>query len=396
MSILTKIIRTTFCFEHRVNHCLTHNKRKKQQNASKQNFQLKNLVICFECYVEIPENQIILPCCNQIVHKKFIQQEMISTENLKCYFCQILYDMNFLKQILVQKFSKKNQKISITQMLLIHVLIAKLKFKFYQNKRKKFTYQNVAIESFSQRINNRNIIKYLKFQEIRQEIIQFLQGQSIIICPFCDLIQTKDDGCNHVTCHHCKYDLCSECSVDRRPILQHGNHFHRKGCIDYSRLVGKKNMTKEKLRNCQQCKKVKMAIVIFLRILRLIKKKKDTEFNISYSQFYLLYILNGIDFIYQVDIDILKKKFLIMKNVIKIEMKQYFKNHIAFKYQKSLIDQFQSTWYINFFIFIENSNSIKNLKNQYINIKKNVSLSTCWKLNVLNSLRRQLARPIYL
>lgn len=58
-------------------------------------------------------------------------------------------------------------------------------------------------------------------------------GIKIIVCPFCNLIQTKDNNCNHVKCYSCKKDLCSECSVDRFPIEIHGNHYHREGCSDY-------------------------------------------------------------------------------------------------------------------------------------------------------------------
>ncbi|KAM3129912.1 hypothetical protein pb186bvf_018021 [Paramecium bursaria] len=54
-----------------------------------------------------------------------------------------------------------------------------------------------------------------------------------IICPFCNQVTTKDDGCNHVTCV-CKKELCSLCSVDRIPILAHGAHYHRKGCKHHS------------------------------------------------------------------------------------------------------------------------------------------------------------------
>lgn len=49
-------------------------------------------------------------------------------------------------------------------------------------------------------------------------------------------------------------DLCSVCSVDRRPILSHGNHFHRNGCSDYWVEKGKESITKERNRDCELCK----------------------------------------------------------------------------------------------------------------------------------------------
>ena len=70
-------------------------------------------------------------------------------------------------------------------------------------------------------------------------------------------MQTKDDKCNHVTCYGCKIDLCSACSVERFPILQHGNHYHRVGCPDYAPLIknGKVVTEPEFLRrDCIRCK----------------------------------------------------------------------------------------------------------------------------------------------
>jgi phage anti-repressor protein len=52
------------------------------------------------------------------------------------------------------------------------------------------------------------------------------------------------------------------CSVDRVPIKAHGNHYHRKGCIDYKPWIDektKKEITKEEkdFKNCQKCKENK-------------------------------------------------------------------------------------------------------------------------------------------
>lgn len=72
-----------------------------------------------------------------------------------------------------------------------------------------------------------------------------------MICPFCNLLFTKNEKCDHVTCEGCKYDLCSFCSVDRRPILTHGNHFHRYGCAHFSAPNNfDRSKTEEKCRTC--------------------------------------------------------------------------------------------------------------------------------------------------
>lgn len=83
-----------------------------------------------------------------------------------------------------------------------------------------------------------------------------------LVCPFCQLFQTKDDNCNHVNCSGCKRDLCSACSVDRIPILAHGNHYHREGCPDYKPWEVKGKIIKDKEfneRKCSKCKETKKA-----------------------------------------------------------------------------------------------------------------------------------------
>ena len=54
------------------------------------------------------------------------------------------------------------------------------------------------------------------------------------MCPYCGDIQGKDEGCDHVQCKTCKKDYCFMCSAKRAPILEHGNHYHRKKCKHYS------------------------------------------------------------------------------------------------------------------------------------------------------------------
>ncbi len=54
-----------------------------------------------------------------------------------------------------------------------------------------------------------------------------------MICPDCIVPFVKDHRCDHVTCNWCQLQLCFDCSVNRSPVLNHGNHYHREGCRDY-------------------------------------------------------------------------------------------------------------------------------------------------------------------
>lgn len=59
-------------------------------------------------------------------------------------------------------------------------------------------------------------------------------------------------------CFSCKKELCAACSVDRIPILAHGNHYHREGCPDYKPWEDKKGKIIKKVefdpKKCQRCK----------------------------------------------------------------------------------------------------------------------------------------------
>ncbi|CAD8164782.1 unnamed protein product [Paramecium octaurelia] len=216
--------------------------------------------ICSQNYEKTFENQIILPCCQKIVHRNCVEDDLEKSddifENKKCYFCSKPFEMIFLKKVIgLNKFQEKVQK-QIIEKCVDTCFNCKAKFPIIPQQQEKIfaiKCKNCEVEICS-KCRSKFHGKSSDCYNIRQELFKVFQGQPIIVCEFCNLIQTKDDGCNHVTCYQCKMDLCSICSVDRRPILSHGNHFHRKGCDNYAVEENKKNMTEERDRNCELCK----------------------------------------------------------------------------------------------------------------------------------------------
>jgi hypothetical protein len=65
-----------------------------------------------------------------------------------------------------------------------------------------------------------------------QSLNIFVAKNKIRICPGCLEPATKDKGCDKVTCQ-CQTEFCFSCSAFRQPIIQHGNHYHRKDCGFY-------------------------------------------------------------------------------------------------------------------------------------------------------------------
>lgn len=83
-----------------------------------------------------------------------------------------------------------------------------------------------------------------------------LDENRLRVCPFCLEPYLKNQNCEHVTCLKCKNDWCFTCSVDRGPILSHGNHFHRRECKLFKPWEG----NNEKLiefdpAKCERCRK---------------------------------------------------------------------------------------------------------------------------------------------
>ncbi|CAD8108804.1 unnamed protein product [Paramecium sonneborni] len=217
--------------------------------------------ICYEVYELNSEHQIMLPCCNKIVHKQCNLQELASSldlrYNLMCFFCKKPLDINFLKNNMSSAAFQKRARELVLSKYFETCFNCKAKIQVLPEQKKKIC--KIECNNCKKSICSKCMKIYHEEEsickEVRQEIIQLLQGQPIIVCPFCDLIQTKDDGCNHVTCDQCRNDLCSQCSVDRKPIILHGNHFHRKGCVDFRSIKGYDQMTKERIRNCELCQK---------------------------------------------------------------------------------------------------------------------------------------------
>ncbi|CAF1100771.1 unnamed protein product [Adineta steineri] len=58
-------------------------------------------------------------------------------------------------------------------------------------------------------------------------------------CPGCKVSIEKNEGCDHMTCRHCKHEFCWICLVDYKLIRRHGRHYHNHTCTYYtaSRVV---------------------------------------------------------------------------------------------------------------------------------------------------------------
>ncbi|CAD8112250.1 unnamed protein product [Paramecium primaurelia] len=242
---------------------LTNLIQQKQQNASECN-------ICFMIYNLDLEESIVTPCCNKKVHAFCYQQDLdekakinMSFEKITCYSCGQSFNNR-------QDFLKKNISIALFGEIVKRRVLADIPMKCCKcqqaitaseeilNKQVKlqcFQCNTMLCSLCRQEYHGENQ-QNQQCPSLAKEIQKAFQGMPILLCPFCQLIQTKDDKCNHVKCFNCKRDLCSACSVDRVPIVAHGNHYHREGCPDYKPWILKDKIIKTKefdIKKCQRC-----------------------------------------------------------------------------------------------------------------------------------------------
>ena len=52
-------------------------------------------------------------------------------------------------------------------------------------------------------------------------------------CPKCQWHIQKTEGCDHMTCRHCKHEFCWICRVDYKLIADKGNSQHETSCTHY-------------------------------------------------------------------------------------------------------------------------------------------------------------------
>ena len=52
-------------------------------------------------------------------------------------------------------------------------------------------------------------------------------------CPQCQWHIQKSEGCDHMTCRHCKHEFCWECFVDYKRIVDSGSSQHQPLCTHY-------------------------------------------------------------------------------------------------------------------------------------------------------------------
>ncbi|CAK68194.1 unnamed protein product (macronuclear) [Paramecium tetraurelia] len=230
--------------------------------------------VCYENYYQKPDEAIMTPCCNKMAHKPCMlnmlndnAKQQMNLETIRCYLCEKL-----LKEY--QEFLRSNIPKQLIFNIKLREVLAKVTSKCCKCNspiQASTEYKQVQIQCLK---CNTILCRYC-YQEyhgenqanqscpnLLKEILKAIDGMPVLVCPFCGTMQTKDEKCNHVKCHVCQKDLCSACSVDRSPIMDHGNHYHRVGCPDYQPWIQNgKVMTEPKLekRSCQKCRETGQA-----------------------------------------------------------------------------------------------------------------------------------------
>ncbi|CAK68519.1 unnamed protein product (macronuclear) [Paramecium tetraurelia] len=243
-----------------------------QTNCQLKRQESEECQICTMNYQQDSNEALKTPCCFRIVHadcyKQSLQQKAIQHMNfdlITCYSC-----MQSLKGY--NEFLKTNISISLYGEIVKRKLLAEIPLKCCKcqlpiKASKEILSKQVKLEC----LQCNTMLCSLCRQEYHGEnqynqscpsllidIQKAFLNMPILVCPFCLLLQTKDDRCNHVKCFSCQKELCSACSVDRIPILAHGNHYHREGCPDYKqwelndKVVKKKEFDKKKCQRCQE------------------------------------------------------------------------------------------------------------------------------------------------
>ncbi|CAD8213452.1 unnamed protein product [Paramecium octaurelia] len=222
--------------------------------------------ICYENYDLHSDEAIKTPCCNMMAHMGCMlntlnenAKQNMNLETIKCYLCQ-----KSLKEY--QEFLRRNISKQLIFEIKIKEVLAKVSSKCCKCNspiQASSEYKQLQIQCLKcntllcrhcyQEYHGEN---QAQCPNLLKEILKAIDGMPVLVCPFCGLMQTKDEKCNHVKCHGCQQDLCSACSVDRAPILSHGNHYHRVGCPDYQPwMQNGKVMTQPDFdrRKCQRC-----------------------------------------------------------------------------------------------------------------------------------------------
>ncbi|CAD8208729.1 unnamed protein product [Paramecium pentaurelia] len=225
--------------------------------------------ICCEKYYLNSDQVIITPCCKKKVHLQCTQYDLNEKAKLNMNFQKIVCHVcgQSLKQY--QDYLKSNISIGVYVKIIkceITANIPSICCKCSSPIQASLESKQVEIEclkcntklcSLCYQEYHGEIQTNQKCPSLLTEIQKAIADMPILVCPFCNLMQTKDNKCNHVTCYGCKIDLCSACSVERFPILEHGNHYHRVGCPDYAPLIKNGEVVTEPeflRRKCKRCK----------------------------------------------------------------------------------------------------------------------------------------------
>ncbi|CAD8126360.1 unnamed protein product [Paramecium sonneborni] len=247
---------------------ITYNHNNQQTNQECQ--------ICCTVYNINSDQAIITPCCSKLLHKECVQQNLHNKvqqnmvfKNIKCFQCDKSLDdnYNFIKQNIPRQLFDEIVKKQVLANIPLKCFSCSLPIDVGQD----ILYKQTQIEckrcqkklcSLCRQEYHGQNEQNQQCPSLSREIQKAMKGLPVLVCPFCNLMQTKDDNCNHVRCFGCNKDLCSACSVDRAPIIAHGNHYHRIGCSDYQPWMFKgQQINKEEFdrKKCERCKESQKA-----------------------------------------------------------------------------------------------------------------------------------------
>ncbi|CAK95189.1 unnamed protein product (macronuclear) [Paramecium tetraurelia] len=180
---------------------------------------------CNERYQESPDQQICLPCCRRIVHKSCMLQELETNQeilsNMKCRFCQKIFEITFLKQNIRSNIFKEKQK-----ELVYYVECCSCSgtiVVFPQQRKQPIRLECKICNTY---ICSKCLLGFHGSDQLCQENKNKFQRQKT------ECLITSD-GIDSITCDQSKIDPLS---VDRSSILQVGNAPNGQGTIIQERV----------------------------------------------------------------------------------------------------------------------------------------------------------------
>ncbi|CAD8214102.1 unnamed protein product [Paramecium octaurelia] len=226
--------------------------------------------ICYKNYNLFSDEAIITPCCYVKAHSFCFQQnlnvqaqESFNFSGINCYICQkpLKNYKEYLKRNISPQIYIEVIKREVLKSISLRCYKCQQPIKAGQNNQQLLILClncNTKICNLCQQEYHGQLQQNEQCPSILIEIRKALWDAPCMVCPICSLFQTYDNKSNHVSCFACRSCLCGDCSVDRQPILGHGNHYHRVDCPSYQPWIknGKVILDPEfDRRNCDNCKK---------------------------------------------------------------------------------------------------------------------------------------------